>query len=330
MVFESLSNLDFIEYIVIFVLLILAELIYIPVARYFKIGSVVTPRSSHNEFKVSGGGIIFYIATILFYLFYPGKIPPLYSTLILGATILAFISFFDDIKNIAAWLRLVIHIAVVIMLYQSLFINGYYDVFLLVLICGVGFINAYNFMDGINGLLAGYSLVTLSTLLYCYQSLYNIVNANFYVEFIIILIGAVVIFSFLNFRKNALCFSGDVGAIVMGYLILFLFAELILSTSEASIVIFLIVYAIDSVFTIFQRLFAGENIFQSHRLHLYQILANQRGIAHYKIAITYSLIQLLINIGYILISSDLKWTYFISVITILTIIYFMIKRHLVK
>ena len=79
------------EYLVIFILLALAELIYIPIARHFKIGSIVTPRSSHNEFKVSGGGIIFYIATILFYLFYPNQSPLQFPILILGASILALI-----------------------------------------------------------------------------------------------------------------------------------------------------------------------------------------------------------------------------------------------
>lgn len=318
------------EYLIIFVILVLAESLYIPIAKYFKIGSIVTPRSSHKEFKVSGGGIIFYIATVLFYIFYPNQIPQQYLILILGASILAFISFVDDIRNITPWLRLITHIAVVVVLYKSLFINGHYDIFLLLLICGVGFINAYNFMDGINGLLAGYSLVTLASLLYCYKYIYNIQNSYYYEDFIIILIWAVIIFSFLNFRKNAICFSGDVGAIVMGFLILYLFAELILSTSEASVIVFLIVYAIDSVFTILQRLFAGENIFQSHRLHLYQILANQCGIAHYKIAIGYSVLQLLINFGYILIAQELKWTYFISIITILTIVYFITKRHLIR
>ena len=116
----------------------------------------------------------------------------------------------------------------------------------------------------------------------------------------------------------------------MGFFILYLMSELIFIAKSASIIVFLIVYAVDAVFTIFQRLFAGENIFQPHRLHLYQILANQCKIAHYKIALSYSILQLIINIGYILISEELRWTYFIVVTIILTIVYFSIKRNLIK
>ena len=249
--------------------------------------------------------------------------------MLIGTFILALISFYDDLKNSAPWLRLTIHIIVVAILFKQMLFNGYYDVFLLLLICGVGFINAFNFMDGINGILSGYSLVTLISLLY-YSSKTPILQVEFFQSFIIVLIIATVVFGFFNFRKNAICFSGDVGSIVMGFFILYFVSEFILSTGSASIIVFLIIYAIDSVFTIFQRLFAGENIFQSHRLHLYQILANQCNIAHYKIALAYSIAQLIINIGYLIISDELKWTYFIIVTISLTVLYFSIKRFLIK
>ncbi len=317
------------SYLIIFVLLIISELIYISIARRFKIGNEVTPRSSHKEFKVSGGGIIFSISLILFHILYHGSVPNTYHIMLIGACILALISFYDDIKNSAPWFRLTLHIIVVALLFKQLMFNDYYDVFLLLLICGVGFINAFNFMDGINGILTGYTLVTLISLLY-YSYHVPVIYIDFFQSFIIVLIIATVVFGFFNFRKNAVCFSGDVGSIVMGFFILYLVSEFILSTGNASIIIFLIVYAIDSVFTIFQRLFAGENIFQSHRLHLYQILANQCNITHYKIALFYSMIQLGINIGYLIISDELKWTYFIVITITLTILYFIIKRILNK
>ncbi len=317
------------SYLIIFILLIISELIYISIARRFNIGNEVTPRSSHKEFKVSGGGIIFSISLILFYVLYHGSVPDTYHLMLNGTFILALISFYDDVKNSAPWLRLTIHTIVVALLFKQILFNGYYDAFLLLLICGVGFINAFNFMDGINGILSGYSFVTLISLL-CYSYHTHILLVDFFQSFIIVLIIATIVFGFFNFRKNAICFSGDVGSIVMGFFILYLVSEFILSTGSASIVIFLIIYAIDTVFTIFQRLFAGENIFQSHRLHLYQILVNQCNISHYKIALTYSITQLVINIGYLLISDDLKWTYFIVVTISLTILYFIIKCFLIK
>lgn len=312
-----------IKYSIITIILILLEIIYFPIAKRYKIGSDVTPRSSHNKFVITGAGFIFYISAILFYTLFNPKLPISFPIMLIGASILAIISFYDDIKNITPWLRLIIQIAVVAVTFNQIFIDGYYEIFLLLLICGVGFINAYNFMDGINGILVGYSLVTLFTILYCYGE--SDLKCG-EVQFIIPLIISTIIFGVLNFRKTPKCFAGDVGAIVMGFFILYLIATLILKTSDASLIIFLIVYAVDTVFTIFQRLYAGENIFLPHRHHLYQILVNKWGIEHYKVSIYYASTQLFINIIYILIPEDFKWSYFIITVIILTIIYFILKR----
>lgn len=314
-----------IKYSIITIILILLEVAYFPIAKRFHIGNEVTPRSSHNKFIITGAGFIFYISAILFYIFFNSKLPVSFPVMLIGASILAIISFYDDIKNLTPWLRLIIQIAVVAITFNQIFFDGYYEIYLLLLICGVGFINAYNFMDGINGILVGYSIVTLSTILYCYVIVTDSPTCGM-IQFIIPLIISTVIFGIMNFRSTAKCFSGDVGAIVMGFFILYLMAELILRTSEASYIIFLIVYAIDTVFTIFQRLFAGENIFLPHRHHLYQILANQWGIKHYKVSIYYASTQLFINIVYLLIPDDFKWSYFIIITTILTIVYFVLKR----
>lgn len=315
----------FLKYSIITTILIALEIIYFPIARRYSIGSEATYRSSHEKFIITGAGFIFYISALLFYVLFPTNLPSSFPIMFLGASILAVISFYDDIKNLPPWLRLVIQIVVVATTFNQIFIDGYYEIYLLILLCGVGFINAYNFMDGINGILVGYTIVTLSTLLYCF---YFSVNTPEYgiIQFIMPLIISTIVLGVFNFRTRAICFSGDVGSIVMGFFILYLMLELILKTSEASYIIFLIVYAIDTVFTIFQRLFAGENIFLPHRLHLYQILANQWGIKHYNVSLIYASIQLAINIIYILIPDDFKWSYFIFITTILVIVYFALKR----
>lgn len=314
------------QFLIITILLLIIEILYIPIARRYNIGNDVTPRSSHNKFQVIGGGIIFYFAALLYCFMQNNNLSSSFNLMIIGASLLALISFYDDIKNTSPLIRLLIHIIVVAITFSQILFNGNYDIYLLFLICGVGFINAFNFMDGVNGMLVGYTLVTLTTILYCTTEF--IPNNAELQLFVIVLIIATSIFGLFNFRKKALCFSGDVGSIVMGFFILYLMTELILTTSKSSMIIFLIVYAIDSVFTIFQRLFAGENIFTPHRLHLYQILANQCEIPHYRIAIYYSIVQLLINIGYLLIVPELKWSYFIIITILLIVIYFTIKRTL--
>lgn len=311
-------------YITVFAILLLCELIYFRIARHYNIGDSVTHSSSHKNFQLTGGGIIFILSAVIFWIWYSiweQALPiPHFDTMMKCALGLAIISLVDDINDLPPISRLIVHVIVVAITFSYILQHGYTDIYILVLVGGVGLINAYNFMDGINGITAGYSIVSLGTLLYCY-----IETPGIPTEFIISLLIATLIFTFFNFRKKAICFAGDVGAIIMGFFILFLSIELILLRNDATPIVFLIVYGVDSVYTIFQRLFMGENIFLPHRHHLYQVFANQWEIPHYKISIGYCLTQLLINITYFFIPGDYKWTYVIIIVILLSIIYFSAK-----
>jgi len=193
-----------------FVILLICELAYFYIAKKFHIGDSVTARSSHKTYQLTGGGIIFIIAALLYCFWYSNQLTR-FNLMMVGALSLSIISFIDDIKNSSPILRLIIQSIVIIITFYYNITWGYFDIFLVVLICGLGFINAYNFMDGINGITASYSLVILSTMLY-----YTFVIPHFNVpqQFIIVLIIAISIFAFFNFRKKAVCFAGDVGSIV--------------------------------------------------------------------------------------------------------------------
>lgn len=317
-----MGEMSTIYFTIVFAILIFCEIIYIRIARKYMIGAKQEQRSSHRGYKLSGGGIIFILAAWLYCLL--GFNNPWLSDfglMVGGASALAIVSFADDIKNLSPKARLLVQVLVVGLTFYPFIISEQYDIFLLILLGGIGFINAYNFMDGIDGMMAGYSLVTLSTLYYCCHYLGAGVDENF----VLTILLSVGVFSIFNFRRKALCFAGDVGSIVMGFFILYLMVDVIKVSHNASILIFLIVYGIDTVFTIFQRLFAGENILLPHRLHLYQKMANQWHIPHYKISSGYALTQLVVNVGYFMIPTYLQWTYFILITTILTIAYFMLK-----
>ena len=311
-------------YILLFALLLICEVGYIKLARKYLIGAKEEQRSSHKGYKLSGGGIIFIFSAIIYYIYslitHTYILPSDFGIMIAGATTLAIISFIDDIRNLPPGIRLLIHFLVIGITFSSYLFSGHYDIFLLILICGIGFINAYNFMDGIDGIMAGYSIVTLGTLYYCYISIPGASDS-----FILSLLIASLIFSYFNFRKKSICFAGDVGSIVMGFFIAYLIVRLITYTLDATVLVFLIVYAVDTVYTIFQRLFAGENILLSHRHHLYQLMANQWHKPHYIISLGYALTQSVINVIYFMLPSSLHWTYFILVITLLSVVYFIIK-----
>ncbi len=317
-------------YIITALLLLFLEILYIPLAKKLEIGAAVTHRSSHKTRTITGGGFIFYLAAVICAVLYPSEPShKIYKMLICGG-ILFTISLADDIHDISPTIRLMCHTAVLSVIFYPVIETGHSDIFLVLLICSVGFINGYNFMDGINGMLGLYSIVTLSSIYFIYHTSIHNGLLSFYEPYILTLIIASVVFCFFNFRNKALFFSGDVGSITLGFFIAIFITHYIITTAEASIMVFLIVYAVDTSLTIIQRLFMGANIFTSHRLHLYQALVNKGGLPHLAVATYYALTQLLINIGYILTVPEYKWTYTIVVTIIVSSVYFILKRRVAR
>src|SRR5690606_28396825 len=126
------------------------------------------------------------------------------------------------------------------------------------------------------------------------------------------LIG-IVVFSFFNFREKAKCFAGDVGSVSIAFIILFALGKLILQTGNLIYMLFLTVYGIDAVWTILRRLYLKENIFEAHRSHLYQFLGNEAGFNKLFISFLYGLVQFVIGIGIIWVSSkNLTYQFFFA------------------
>ncbi len=299
-------------YSIIYLLIII---IYYFLAKYYKLYDKPNSRSSHKFNTLNGGGILFPIAFILpFFIeleYYK------YINLIIGAILISIISFVDDIKPISNFKRVSLHSIAVILLLSHLdilSINILYFIISFILITGI--LNAYNFMDGINGLNGAYSLVTLSSLLFINKS-YNVVPEILIISLIISLI----IFLFLNFRNNAIMFSGDIGSISIGYILSFIILMLIIKDHNIKWILLLGVYGLDSVGTIVLRIIRKENIFKAHRTHFYQYLTNYKKINHLLVASIYCFVQLSFN--YILI---FKTDYMIMVSYFSLILLYAITR----
>ena len=263
-------------------------LLYLKIAKRFNIIDRPNHRSSHDRLVVRGGGIIFFLAAVLFETFFGFPHP----YFLVGLVIISLISFYDDLYNVSGVLRIGGQLVAVILLSWQLKLLGLPTwSLILVFVMAVGTLNAYNFMDGINGMTGIYSLTALTFLLFINQQVTQFVPP----AFLIIMVISVVIFGYFNFRKNAVCFAGDVGSISIAYVILFLVVALIQTSSELSFVLFFAVYGVDSVLTIVHRLLRRENIFKAHRSHLYQYFANQNGSPHLKISAFYGFTQALVN-----------------------------------
>lgn len=285
----------------------------------------VDNRSSHSHPTPTGGGIIIPIAALIFIAVTPQAQNIQWITTIACALVLAGVSMYDDIRPLPPWPRLLLQIAAVALTFKSLCYPGAFDIYLLVIIFGVGCINAVNFIDGITGMLALYSIVTLGSIIYILYSpaASTIADAPTYATLCTILIGAMIIFGTFNICRKV--FAGDVGAITLGFLIVYILSNMILATGDATLMIFLIVCIFDAGLTTAQRLFAGENILTPHHKFIFHLLIRQWQMPHIVVSICYALLQLLINAVYFLTPPQQHRTYFIIVFALLTVTYFTIR-----
>ena len=305
-------------YLIILVLLFLAELFYFRIADKCNIIDKPNERSSHTRITLRGGGIIFYFGVLAYFLTSHFE----YPWFMLALTLITFISFVDDIRSTSQVLRLVFHFsAMALMFYQwGLFSLPWWTLFVALIVC-TGIINAYNFMDGINGITGGYSLVVLVALAYINEAVVPFVEQGF----ILTVLCSVVVFNFFNFRKRAKCFAGDVGSVCIAFVLLFFIGKLVIRTEDFSWIILLAVYGVDSVLTIIHRLMLHENIGLPHRKHLYQIMANELKIPHVIVSLAYMTIQTFIIVGYIYYQ-QYGYIFLIGCILLLSAIYVLFMK----
>ena len=305
-------------YLIILVLLFLAELFYFRIADKCNIIDKPNERSSHTRITLRGGGIIFYFGVLAYFLTSHFE----YPWFMLALTLITFISFVDDIRSTSQVLRLVFHFsAMALMFYQwGLFSLPWWTLFVALIVC-TGIINAYNFMDGINGITGGYSLVVLVALAYINEAVVPFVEQGF----ILTVLCSVFVFNFFNFRKRAKCFAGDVGSVCIAFVLLFFIGKLVIRTEDFSWIILLAVYGVDSVLTIIHRLMLHENIGLPHRKHLYQIMANELKIPHVIVSLAYMTIQTFIIVGYIYYQ-QYGYIFLIGCILLLSAIYVLFMK----
>lgn len=310
-------------YLATAILLFVAELIYFRIADHYNIIDHPNERSSHSAITIRGGGVIFLVAALFVALLHPQYWLPVAGLMVIGI-----ISLLDDMHTLSSRIRLVFHMAAVTLVFYFLNLFGQQSWFALFLIyvMVIGVINMYNFMDGINGITGAYSLVILGGLQYV-----NIRQIRFIdPDMIWLPLIACLVFLFFNFRKRARCFAGDVGSVTIALWIIMLQLRLITQTHNWVYILFLVVYGVDSVLTITHRAILKQNIFKAHRMHFYQVLANEHQVSHLLVSSGYALVQLVI-IGAIIVFR--QWSplvFFLVTIPPLVFAYVTLKPWLVR
>ena len=320
----------YLVYGIIFVILFVLEITYFKIADKFNIIDKPNERSSHSTIVLRGGGIIFLLGAWVWSIAFGFQ----YPWFLLGLTLVAGVSFTDDIHSLPDSVRLVVQFtAAALAFYQLGMLSGeWFDMngllmggllILLALIVYVGATNVINFMDGINGITAGYAMAVLVPL--------TLVSDVADLSLIAVSILSVLVFCMFNFRPRgkAKCFAGDVGSIGIAFIMLFLIGKVIISTGDLTYLIFLLVYGVDGVLTICHRIMLHENLGEAHRKHAYQLMANELKIGHVKVSLLYMAMQLTVSLGFIFICPNTilaHWMYLIGAAALLAIAYLAFKK----
>lgn len=320
-------------YLIIAVLLIAAELLYFRMANHFNIIDRPNERSSHSSIVLRGGGIVFTLSVIVWaaVMAVQGNDIVPYLPFVGGLVLIAGVSFWDDVHSLPDSVRLVAQFVAMALMFWSMGIMHWdmWWIVLLALIVCVGAMNIINFMDGINGITAGYALAVLVPLLLLNRRM-GFVEGSYLVVAII----GVLVFCLFNFRPKgkAKCFAGDVGSIGIAFVLLFAIGRLIVQTGDVTYLTLLLVYGVDGCCTIIHRIMLHENLGQAHRKHAYQLMANELGMSHVVVSLLYMLMQLVVSLGFIYLCPNkmlAHWGYLICVGLVLAGMYvlFMKKNY---
>lgn len=350
-------------YIIIFFLLLIAELVYFKVADHFNIIDKPNERSSHSSVVLRGGGVIFAFAAIVWagmqmvdggWLMIDDYLP-----FLIGLVIIATVSFVDDIVSLPDKVRLIAQFVAATLAFYNLglfgqfqgsgsMISGILLPALMVLgayIAYVGATNIINFMDGINGITGAYAMASLIPLYLLNTGLqvsgfrfqvssfrFQEVSGGFVDQSLICTVMlADIVFCIFNFRPRgkAKCFAGDVGSISVAFILLFLIGSLVIKTGDLTWFIFLIVYGVDGCLTICHRIMLHEKLGEAHRKHAFQLMANELKMSHITVSLFYALLQLVISLGFIFICPDTvlcHWLYLLGTLIILSVGYVLFMK----
>lgn len=343
-------------YGIIFVVLLVLELVYFKVADRFNIIDKPNERSSHSTIVLRGGGIIFAISMLVWYFWFMVNgswFTVEYLPFVIGLVLIAGVSFVDDIHSLPDSLRMMAQIVATLLMFWSVGLFSveslgfsvesqlwsYVLMGLIVVIAlffCVGATNFINFMDGINGITAGYSLAMLIPLLIVDSSKLIVesqLNVGEFIEpsYLIVAIIGVLVFSIFNFRPKgkAKCFAGDVGSIGIAFIILFALGRLMVATGDVTYIVFFLIYGVDGTLTIIHRIMLHENLGEAHRKHAYQLMANELKMSHVVVSLLYMVMQLVVSLGFIYLCPNTivaHWIYFIAAAIVFSVAYVLFMK----
>lgn len=249
-------------------------------------------RKHHTAIVPSLGGIGIFIAIMIsIFLFGYNSQDTSFHSIAAAMLILFITGFFDDLTDLKARVKLNIQLlAALIVTYSGLRIqtlNGFAGVHELPILIQYGIsifiilflVNAYNFIDGLDGLAATIGLIIFSI----FTVLFHIHGEQAYAVLCVSVIGALLSFLYFNFNP-ARVFMGDTGSLVVGFLIAICtiklfniwFASPVVSFGPSLTIATIFILIFDLTRVVFIRLSNGISPFKADRSHLHHMICRQQ------------------------------------------------------
>ncbi|MEK6266738.1 MAG: undecaprenyl/decaprenyl-phosphate alpha-N-acetylglucosaminyl 1-phosphate transferase [Clostridium sp.] len=245
-------------------------------------------RRVHNKPTPVMGGLAIYVAFVLGVILYNGILTPSQTGIIIGATIIVIGGVIDDVKDLRPRYKLLIQVIAAICLLQSginisIVTNPFREIYPylsvgwitipITIIWIVGVTNAFNLIDGLDGLAAGIAFISSVTLM-----IVSLINGRLEAAFLTaVLSGAILGFLPYNFNPASI-FMGDTGSQLLGFLL----AAISIEGAIKSATVFVIVVPIltfglpiyDTLFAMIRRKVNGQSIMKADKGHLHHRLLN--------------------------------------------------------
>jgi UDP-GlcNAc:undecaprenyl-phosphate/decaprenyl-phosphate GlcNAc-1-phosphate transferase len=278
-----------------------------------RIMDVPNARSSHTAPTPKSGGISIFAtfligATVMYLLANNPLVRERYFVaFVLSAVMIGLVSLYDDVKQKPARIKLtaqLVGIAVALsggIVLDALWVPNFGLVALglwaypISLFWILGLTNAFNFMDGVDGLAAGAAVIV--TAFFCaitFSQGSTLVYITCYT-----LLGGTLGFLIYNVPP-ARIFMGDVGSTFLGFCLAVL--AIIAARYDKSHTSFLVMpllllnFIYDTFFTFGRRLLRGEKVLEAHRTHLYQLF-NRLGYSHRTVSLFHWIVCALQGFG---------------------------------
>jgi len=290
------------------------------------------------------GGLAIYISFVIGTILYNGVLTTSQTGIIIGATIIVIGGIIDDIKELRPKYKLLIQIIAAICLLMSgikisMITNpfgGFYP-FLstgwinipVTIIWIVGVTNAFNLIDGLDGLAAGIAFISCVTLM-----IVSILNGRLEAAFLTaVLSGAILGFLPYNFNPASI-FMGDTGSQLLGFLLAAISIEGAIKSATAFVIaVPILAFGLpiyDTLFAMIRRKVNGNPIMQADKGHLHHRLLDMGLSQKQAVVIMYFISAILGGIAIIAMRMSTQRAYFLLTSVIVIIVFVAWKYGIFK